>query len=115
MYIYRSSTDSPKLHDDNTWSDFIVTLPAPLYLDREDNWEIGLCDLTTETSDRVSVSKTKKLNFFCNIIESSYMKDGLYPVLKSAQFRKVKNDTAFFSSVYYTRLSQDRIDSVRIY
>ena len=116
MLLYLSSKDSVKLQgQDNTWSDFLITLPTPLYIDREDNWEIGLCDMSIEDSKRQQVSKAERIVVYCNLVETSYISDSLQPVLRSVQFRGVKNTVKEFDHVYYIGLTHEMVDSVHIY
>ena len=115
MYLFLSSDDSLKIHENNKAIDFIVTLPSPLYLDREARWECGLCDLSITTKDSASVKRADRLHVYCNLIETSYEQGSTQPILKTAQLKAVKNNVAFYNPPYYMRVAQERIDSIHIY
>ena len=115
MYLFLSSDDSLKIHVNNKATDFIVTLPSPLYLDREAHWECGLCDLSIITKNTTSVKRGERLHVYCNLVETSYEQGSTHPILKTAQLKAVKNNVGFYNPPYYMRVARERIDSIHVY
>ena len=115
MYLFLSSDDSLKIHENNRATDFIVSLPAPLYLDRDSGWECGLCDMSITTGDKNPVSQGARLDVYCDLIETSYKQGSMLPILRATQLRGVKNNVALFNPTYYMKISHERIDSIHVY
>ena len=115
MLLHLCSKDSLKLHSGNKWNEFVVTLPRILYLNRNHNWEICLCDLSIKTRSREPISKVTRMYIYCDLIDCSYFKDSLRPVLGNVAFKSVKNDIFEIQNVHYVNVIQEQVDSIRIY
>lgn len=105
MYLHLSSSDCLSIHPANKWSDFIVTLPQPISLDNEDEWEIALIDLWFSKSQLI---KERVLYVFCDICENSVIKGSQLPVLSTLLGKQTPQNP------YYIRVTDRFIRTLRI-
>ena len=115
MHLFLSSQDSNQLHTENTWNDFKVTLPYPIYLDRGERWECGLCNVSIKSMDHSRIAGAECVNVFCDVIESSVVYGSVLPMLQSAPLKDVRNKITTFDPIFYFDVTRERIDTIRIY
>ena len=75
FFIFLSSEDSLSYHPDNNPYNFIVELKESLQIIGE--WEVGICDFFC--SETIS----QKCYIFSDIVDYSYVRNSLEPILRT--------------------------------
>jgi len=105
-YLFLSSDDSKDLHPGNTFADFTIELPRPLFL--EGDWVCALRDV--KFSDLLQV---KTLYVCTDLIQESLACDTYSPVLRTIHKQGKKALT--FTDSYYVKVKGDRVQRLRIF
>jgi hypothetical protein len=111
-YLYLNSQDSIDIRKKNSPSDFWIQFPKVFSF--EGDWVCGLreisftCDFTPKTS---------RLYLCCDIVEESYVRGTLLPVLRNLEvqshYQKLKFED--FTSPLYIRIKAVNLNTIRLY
>ena len=112
FYLFVSSSDSLKVHENNVGSHFIVQLPKTYYLDGK--WECALIEASfvpdfEEHTDHILICT--------NAIDSSYIQNTSLPVLRRIEImQEDKTDLTFDQRFYFNlNLNQTALSRLNIY
>ena len=98
FFIFLSSKDSLSYHQDNTPSNFIVELKERLQLIGD--WEVGICDFFC--SETIS----QKCYIFSDIVDYSYVRNSLEPLLRTLIPTNVSSSYIFHKNILFSNKSQ---------
>lgn len=106
FYLYVSCQDS-NLESDHA-GDFSLILPKTYYMEGE--WECALTELTM-----LAKSEMENLRFYicCDIVEESYAKGILFPVLRTIGVNQSYVDLEF-AYPYYLKIKQSKMSRIRM-
>ena len=106
FFIFLSSEDSLSYHPDNTPSNFIVELKESLQIIGE--WEVGICDFFC--SETIS----QKCYIFSDIVDYSYVRNSLEPILRTLMPSNVSSSD-FFPIIFYFLIKVNSLNRIRVY
>ena len=97
-YLFISSEDSLKYNPTNSTYEFTVTLPQTIHGD----WEIALSEIEY-------ASHFEDMYVFCDLCESSYVKDKTLPLLR------VVSKMGVFQNLYFYSVTRKVIQRIRVF
>ena len=110
FYLFVSSSDSLKVHENNVGSDFIVQLPQTYYLDGK--WECALIEASFVPDFE---DHTDHILICTNMITPSYIKNtSLYVLRRIEILREAKTDLTFDQRFYFD-VNQTELSRLNIY
>ena len=109
--LYLSSRDSMHLYQQNTPSECQIQLPKSYQL--EGSWTCALIDLSLECDFS---PRSKRLYLCCDLVEESYVRDTLAPVLRNievnSRYKKLK--TELFTLPLYVPIKTRHLHSLKL-
>ena len=106
FFIFLSSEDSLSYHQDNAPFNFIVELKERVQLIGE--WEVGICDFFC------SETIPEKCYIFSDIVDYSYVRNSLEPLLRSLMPSNASS-TFIFPKIFYFPIKINSLSRIRIY
>lgn len=112
FYLYLSSRDSLDIRKNNNPTDLYIQFPKSYTL--EGRWSCALTEVTL-TCD--FTPRSKRLYICCDIVEESYVRDTLFPVLRNIeiQTRYKKLKTEEFVNPVYVPVKVKNLSTIRLY
>jgi len=121
FYLTLFSNASQALYPNNTIAAFTQYLPRPIHLNSNEQWEVGLCELTCPPPNLgVFVKKNAPVVIgsetafvYCDLIAPQIVGDSLVRCLRTYTFPSA--DCQYrFTNVYYMPLEKHTIQNIRI-
>lgn len=109
FYLHLSCEDSRTRYRENHAAEFIVDLPKTYYMEGE--WE---CALTEMSLFSKTEEESLRLYVCCDMVEESYARNTLVPVLRSLAVTQNFTDIEL-SQPYYLKIRQSRVNRVRMF
>lgn len=105
-FLFLSSNDSLNYHKSNQGTDFTIELNQDLFL--EGRWKVALMDFTCD------VKSSGHVTVCCDLVSSSWIKDGYESVLRSF-YATEGHFTSDFPFPYYIKSHASSVKRVRVY
>lgn len=111
FYLYLSSQDSLDVRKNNNPSDFWIQFPKTYSL--EGQWVCALKQISFTCDFK---PKSRRLYLCCNIVEESYVRNTLFPVLRNIEIenksRKYKSES--FEEGIYIPVNVTNLATIRV-
>jgi len=118
FYVTLFSNASRKIYKDNTLAAFTVKLAQPIDLGTNENWEVGLCEITCPpptagTLKPVLIVGDTNVIVYCNLISQQFVGENAVRCLRSFIFPSALCQHVF-KEVFYIPVEQRRFQDIRI-
>ena len=112
FYLYLNSQDSLSIRKNNSPSEFWIQLSKSYHLDGQ--WTCALTEITLDCDFK---QRSKRLYLCCDLVEESYARNTLIPVLRNIEigtkYKKVLS-TEFIRPIYVP-VTVTQLTSLRLY
>ena len=118
FYVTLFSSSSLKIYTKNTIAAFTVKLSQPIDLGSNDNWEVGVCEIScppprTGTLKDPTVVGETNVFLYCNLISPQFVSDQTARVLRTFIFPSTSSQHNF-TEVFYVPVEQRNFQDIRI-
>ena len=119
FYVTLFSSSLLKIYKENKIAAFTVKLTQPIILGSNDNWEVGVCEISCSpplsigTGKAVTVVGDTNVLLYCNLVSPQFVSDQTARVLRTF-IHPSSHCEHKFTEVYYVPVEQRNFQDIRI-